>query len=256
MDENKQNYFTELCAVKCDVEKRKSGGTELSYVSWASAWHAMKEKHPDATYKIYETPDGYPFFSSVYGIDVKVGVTVNGLEHIVRLPVMDGNNNAMKAEAYTYSVRDYKTGQNVDKEVAAADQFDINKAIQRCFAKACAMHGLGLYVYRGEDLPDGSVEKVASKPAYQSAPAPKADPKPDAAYAEYNGTHKCKKCGAENVGPKITNGKFGPMFTCRACNKISDSNPVKPASPATTPSAAKAVMKKAEEAVKLEDIPF
>lgn len=166
------NYFEELSKIECVTEKRKSGGTELTYVSWADAWSDMKKKHPEARYTIYEDANGFPFWSSKYGIDVKVGVTVNGLEHIVRLPVMDGNNNAMKDEPYEYST------QHGNKRVEAADTFDINKAIQRCFAKACAMHGLGLYVYRGEDLPDG-VEKVVTNIAPKPVEKP-ADPKPSA----------------------------------------------------------------------------
>jgi hypothetical protein len=166
------NYFTKLSAVECVTEKRKSGGTELTYVSWADAWADLKKLHPDAQFKIYEDANGFPFWASKYGIDVKVGVTVNGLEHIVRLPVMDGNNNAMKDEPYTYEVKAYNGG-TTQKTVAAADTFDINKTIQRCFAKACAMHGLGLYIYRGEDLPDGNeAQKVETKPAEKQATAP------------------------------------------------------------------------------------
>ena len=216
------NYFTKLSEVKCTTEKRKSGGTELTYVSWADAWDEMKKAYPDAQYKIYEDANGFPFWASKYGIDVKVGVTVNGLEHIVRLPVMDGNNNAMKDEEYEYEVRGYD-GKPMVKKVAAADTFDINKTIQRCFAKACAMHGLGLYVYRGEDLPDGSVEntvtKTEAKPAY----------KPDIAKAEYTGTHVCTKagCGKEVVGPDIFDGKFGKCFKCPHCGGFSKPNPKK-----------------------------
>lgn len=164
--EQTKNYFETLSEVKCVTEKRKSGGAELTYVSWADAWADLKKIHPDAKYTIYEDANGFPFWASKYGIDVKVGVTVKGLEHIVRLPVMDGNNNAMKDEEYEYEVK----GQNgtFTKKVAAADTFDINKAIQRCFAKACAMHGLGLYVYRGEDLPDG-VEKVVTNVSPKSS---------------------------------------------------------------------------------------
>lgn len=218
--EQTKNYFETLAEVKCVTEKRKSGnnGPELTYVSWADAWADMKKIHPDAKYTIYEDANGFPFWSSKYGIDVKVGVTVKGLEHIVRLPVMDGNNNAMKDEEYEYEVK----GQNgtFTKKVAAADTFDINKAIQRCFAKACAMHGLGLYVYRGEDLPDG-VEKVvtnvAPKPAY----------KPDLAKAEYTGIHVCTKCKKEVVGPDVFQGKYGECFKCPHCAQFSKPNPKK-----------------------------
>ena len=72
---------------------------------------------------------------------VKVGVTVNGIEHIEYLPVMNHQNRCIP----------------VDK----ANMMDINKAIQRCTVKAIARHGLGLYIYAGEDLPDSDTE---SKP--------------------------------------------------------------------------------------------
>jgi hypothetical protein len=64
------------------------------------------------------------------------------------LPVMDGANKAMKAEAYTYTT---KYG---EKDVEPASMFDINKTIMRCLVKNLAMFGLGLYIYAGEDLPE------------------------------------------------------------------------------------------------------
>ena len=258
------NYFTKLSEVKCTTEKRKSGGTELTYVSWADAWADMKKAYPDAQYKIYEDVNGFPFWASKYGIDVKVGVTVNGLEHIVRLPVMDGNNNAMKDEEYEYEVKGYD-GKPTVKKVASADTFDINKTIQRCFAKACAMHGLGLYVYRGEDLPDGSVEKTVtkteSKPASVSKTSEPAKPayKPDLAKAEYTGTHVCKKCDKEVVGPDIREGQYGKYFICPHCTKISNANPKKDLAKEAgsifkDPKAT--VNKMIEEQPKIEDVPF
>ena len=145
-----ENYFLQLNKIECKIEKKK----DLTYISWSDAWTEVKKLYPESTYTIYENHDGFPFWDSIYGIDVKVGVTINGLEHIVRLPVMDGNNNAMLKESYTYQ---NKYGE--EKKVEAADAFDINKSIQRAFTKAIAMHWIGLYVYRGEDLPSDD-EKV------------------------------------------------------------------------------------------------
>ena len=71
---------------------------------------------------------------------VKTGVTVNGIEHIEYLPVMDYKNKSISIENIT--------------------SFDVNKAIQRSLTKACARHGLGLYIYAGEDLPE---EEAAEK---------------------------------------------------------------------------------------------
>lgn len=148
-----KNYFTTLNAIKCEVEKKNW----LSYVSWADAWAEVKKIHPDASYTIYENQDWNAFWETKFGIDCKVGVTINGIEHIVRLFVMDGANKAMHFEPYTYVDRWGK-----EKTCQWATQFDINKTIQRAFTKAIAMHGIGLYVYRWEDLPE-SIEEVTPK---------------------------------------------------------------------------------------------
>lgn len=168
-----KNYFTTLNAIKCEVEKKNW----LSYVSWADAWAEVKKIHPDASYTIYENQDWNAFWETKFGIDCKVGVTINGIEHIVRLPVMDWANNAMTDKQQTIEKERfvYQNKQKVwDKEnncylkekykliIEAATQFDINKTIQRAFTKAIAMHGIGLYVYRWEDLPE-SIEEVKPK---------------------------------------------------------------------------------------------
>ena len=141
-----ENYFIELNKIEGEVSKKQN----LSYISWANAWDMLKRKYPDASYIIYESQDGHAFWESKYGIDVKVWVTVNSLEHIVRLPVMDWANQAMKDISYEYKTKYGK------KICEAATQFDINKALQRAFTKAIAMHWIGLYVYRWEDLPEES----------------------------------------------------------------------------------------------------
>lgn len=153
------NYFKKLNSIKCETDTKNN----LTYVSWSDAWAEVKKEYPESNYTIYETTEWFPFWESKFGIDVKVWVTINGLEHIVRLPVMDWANKAMKAESYTYQVKDWKTKWMVDKEVKAATQFDINKAIQRAFAKWIAMHWIGLYVFRWEDLPE---ELPVEKPQF------------------------------------------------------------------------------------------
>ena len=99
------------------------------------------------------------------------------------LPVMDGANNAMKQSAYTYSVKNpnFKYAKRGDdgryydkygneqpeyfeKHVKAATMFDVNKAIMRCLVKNLAMFGLGLYIYAGEDLPEGEEPEPKQEP--------------------------------------------------------------------------------------------
>ena len=123
-----------------------NGNTEtkngLTYLSWAWAWAEVKKNFPNATYTVYENAQGWCYHTDGKTCWVKTGVTIEGLEHIEYLPVMDYKNNSIPAEKVT--------------------SFDVNKAIQRSLTKACARHGLGLYIYAGEDLPEA--EKNAPKP--------------------------------------------------------------------------------------------
>ena len=152
--ETKENYFLKLNAIKCETDKKQN----LTYVSWSDAWAEVKKIYPDSNYVIYENAEWFPFWESKFGIDCKVWVTIEGIEHIVRLPVMDWANKAMKDKSYIYKVKkkDWKTWTiaEIEKTCNAATQFDINKTIQRAFAKAIAMHWIWLYVFRWEDLPE------------------------------------------------------------------------------------------------------
>ena len=132
-----KNYFIELYGVDVSRWVEKKNG--LSYVSWAHAWGEIKKKHPDATYTIYENADGCFYHTDGRTCWVKTGVTVNGIEHIEYLPVMDFRNQSITLDKVT--------------------SFDVNKAVQRSLTKACARHGLGLYIYAGEDLPEGESEE-------------------------------------------------------------------------------------------------
>lgn len=132
MPEENKNYFTELNAINVTDKTEKKG--QLTYLSWAWAWGELKKVHPDATYTVYENDRGWNYHTDNSTCWVKVGVTVNGIEHIEYLPVMDYKNKAIPLET--------------------VDSMDVNKAIQRALTKAIARHGLGLYIYAGEDLPD------------------------------------------------------------------------------------------------------
>lgn len=161
--------FSELS--KLDVsehtEKKKAGSTELTYLSWPYAWAEVQKHYPDATYSIKKDEKGLPYvYDERTGYMVYTAVTIEEVTHEMWLPVMDGANKAMKAERYTYKVRDWKTKQYVDKTVEPATMFDINKTLMRCLVKNLAMFGLGLYIYAGEDLPisDEPAEKIKERP--------------------------------------------------------------------------------------------
>ena len=141
MEKNK-SVFERLSSINVNehVEKKSN----LTYLSWAWAWTATKTECPDATYKIGETE-----YDEALGFMCHTSVTIEGETLEMWLPVMDGANKSMKKTSYSYSSR------YGDKTVEAATTFDINKTIMRCLVKNLAMFGLGIYIYAGEDLPEG-----------------------------------------------------------------------------------------------------
>ena len=155
MMENK-NIFETLNAI--NVNEHTEGKNGLTYLSWAWAWAEFKKAYPEATYEVVKF-DGKPYvYDENLGYMCYTTVTVDGLTHEMWLPVMDGANKAMKAQAYTYKDRYGK-----EKEVQAATMFDINKTIMRCLTKNLAMFGLGLYIYAGEDLPEVDAQPITAK---------------------------------------------------------------------------------------------
>lgn len=140
MSNETKNIFDVLNAVNVNEHTEKKNG--LTYLSWAWAWAEVKKRFPTAFYTIYENEAGWFYHTDGRTCWVKTGVTIDGLEHIEYLPVMDHRNASIPAERVT--------------------SFDVNKAIQRSLTKAVARHGLGLYVYAGEDLPEG--ETPAKEP--------------------------------------------------------------------------------------------
>ena len=112
--------------------KDKSGKPySLSYLSWAWAWGEVKKFYPEATYTIHEDII-YPNNT----VEVRVSVTIEGQEHMMWLPVMDFKNNSKPSPTSR----------------------EISDARMRCLVKAIAMHGLGHYIYAGEDLPESEIE--------------------------------------------------------------------------------------------------
>lgn len=135
--EKNLSVFEVLNSINVNEHTEKKGN--LTYLSWAWAWQQVKKNYPSAYYTIYENRDGLNYHTDGRTCWVKTGVTIEGLEHIEYLPVMDYNNRSITIDKVT--------------------SFDVNKAIQRSLTKAAARHGLGLYIYAGEDLPESEQER-------------------------------------------------------------------------------------------------
>lgn len=144
-----ENYFADLYAINVADKLDKKGG--LSYLSWAWAWAELKKVHPDAFYTVYENKDGWNYHTDGNTAWVKTGVTVNGLEHIEYLPIMNYQNKSIS--------------------LASVSSYDVNKAIQRSLTKAIGRHGLGLSIYAGEDLPEGDTTPAATGKKSEGKPA-------------------------------------------------------------------------------------
>ena len=161
------NYFTILNSVNVNGMTEKKNG--LTYLSWSYAWGEVKKRYPDTFYTIYENAEGWNYHTDGRTCWVKTGVTICGVEHVEYLPVMDHRNQSISVDRVT--------------------SFDVNKAIQRSLTKAVARHGLGLYVYAGEDLPEGADPEPAPAPKSKAAPV------------------LCNNCGKEILPYTDTSGK-------------------------------------------------
>jgi len=159
----KNTVFKTLSSLNVNEHTAKKG--RLTYLSWANAWGELMKLYPDSSFRVFENEKGFPYFADETGVMTKVSVTVEGIERICWLPVMDKRNNA--------------------KEIAQTTMRDINDTIMRCLAKAIALHGLGLYIYKGEDLPDNVTElqqpekKNPTEPTVKSKAKTKVKAKPE-----------------------------------------------------------------------------
>ena len=147
------NHFARLNAINISDHIEKKGG--FSYLSWPYAVAQLRLADPTATWSVVRFA-GLPYLATEAGVFVEVAVTVQGITLSQIHPVLDGRN----------------------RPLIAPNSFDINTSIQRALVKAIALHGLGLYVYAGEDLPVASVETTSAndeptKPT--ELPAPRAD---------------------------------------------------------------------------------
>lgn len=135
-----KSVFETLNGINVNEHTDKKGN--ITYLSWSDSWSELKKHYPDASFTIYEHDTQFGpcnYFTDGRFCWVKVGVTINGQELVEELAVMDYRNAAVPLNQVT--------------------SVDVQKAIKRALTKCIALWGLGLYIYRSEDLPDEEAEK-------------------------------------------------------------------------------------------------
>tara|TARA_Y100000593_G_scaffold14297_2_gene27081 strand:+ start:1397 stop:1963 length:567 start_codon:yes stop_codon:yes gene_type:complete len=130
MNKTTQNTFMKL--YKTDVRKYTERKGQYNYLSWAHAVAELKKACPAARWGVTKAEDGSPFFKTDCGYFVDVWVEVDGVSLSQIHPVLDNRN----------------------QPIVEPNAFQINTSLQRALAKAIALHGLGLYIFAGEDLPE------------------------------------------------------------------------------------------------------
>lgn len=137
--------------LKLNVQDHVEKKNGLTYLSWAWAWAEALKADPTATFHVdtFQRADGttIPYMDINGTAMVWVRTTLFSKEMTCMLPVMDHRN----------------------KPIQNPDAFQVNTAIMRCLTKCLAMHGLGLYIYAGEDLPEDDVPPP--KPKTEKPPA-------------------------------------------------------------------------------------
>ncbi len=140
-----KSVFEQLSSLNLSSKTEKRGN--LTYLSWSHAWGECKKLFPDMTRTVYESETGMNYFTDGSTAWVKVGVTIQGQEHIDYLPVMDMRNQSVP--------------------LANITSMQVNKTIQRSTVKALALHGLALNIYAKEDFPaesDSNIQAVKAQP--------------------------------------------------------------------------------------------
>tara|TARA_Y100000114_G_scaffold145136_1_gene154492 strand:+ start:9329 stop:9922 length:594 start_codon:yes stop_codon:yes gene_type:complete len=138
-----ENVYKNLSAISVADKVEKKGA--YPYLSWAWAWHYVKQEYPTANRIVYENEMGMPYFTDGKFANVKVGIVINGIEHIDYLPILDNANRPIP--------------------LTKLNSFNVNNSVQRATAKAIAMHGLGLSLWIGEDTGRlNEVKEVKDKP--------------------------------------------------------------------------------------------
>jgi hypothetical protein len=138
--------------LKINVNEHVEKKQNLSYLSWAWAWAEALKADPMASFQIHLFDDE-PYLQVNDTAMVMVTVTMFKKPITCFLPVMNGANKPITLEGRKVQTRN---GEIIEK----IDSFNVNTALMRCLTKGIAMHGLGLYIYAGEDLPEAEPVKV------------------------------------------------------------------------------------------------
>ena len=179
------NYFAELNRINVSDHIERKGG--FAYLSWPYAVAQLRLADASAVWEVRRF-DGKPYLATETGVFVEVAVTVQGITLSQIHPVLDGRN----------------------RPLLAPTSFDINTSLQRCLVKAIALHGLGLYIYAGEDLPDGVAPATAANDAEMLAPKRRTNG--NAARAQTS-TGETDNSPAEPVTPTTTAVSVVPTTT-------------------------------------------
>lgn len=130
-----KNYFQILSEVDVSPHVRQKGS--YSYLSWPFALEILGQYHPEAVIQIkrFQLPSSpeleVPYLETPLGFFVEVTIIIEGVARSQLHPILDYKNDP----------------------VITPTTFEVNTSIQRAMVKAIALHGLGLFVYQGEDLP-------------------------------------------------------------------------------------------------------
>ena len=133
--QNNINVFKTLNAINVNKQTEKKG--KFTYLSWAWAVSELLKAYPKAEWEVKRF-DNLPYLKTDIGYFVEVEVNINGIKRAQLHPVLD----------------------NFNKPIMKPTPFQINTSIQRALAKAISLHGLGLYIYAGEDLPEEGKEEA------------------------------------------------------------------------------------------------
>lgn len=144
------NFFRVLNEINVNEHTEEKNG--LTYLSWMWAWQTLKLRYPESYSTVYKPENGWNYWTDGKTCWVETGVTLvyyddnnerREIENREMLPIMDYRNQSIPLERVT--------------------SMDVNKAIQRSITKCIARHGLGAYIYAGEDLPEESDETRAKR---------------------------------------------------------------------------------------------